>query len=173
MCEVSRGLMFEGDPQPHLYKWVQYRVFLFLSCLPYSGERAQSTQLFIHSWGENSWIHTFRKFIRAMWNANSLVQNLNSDRYIYFLWWWPWHHECIQLLLLIVNHQIFLKYYIILNHLIILFFLFSFVINTLFHKFYYYLAFFKHLHVYWPKIINADIDFNEIFNKKPIMKRCQ
>ena len=36
-------------------------------------------------WKENNWIHTFPKGIRAMWNAISLVQDLNSCRRVYFL----------------------------------------------------------------------------------------
>ena len=32
-----------------------------------------------------NWIHTFPKGINAMWNAISLVQDLNSCRRVYFL----------------------------------------------------------------------------------------
>ena len=45
------------------------------SCLPY---------YFINSWRENSWIHTFSKCISAIWNANSLNQELNTGRCVYF-----------------------------------------------------------------------------------------
>ena len=34
---------------------------------------------------ENNWIHTFPKGISAMWNAISLVQDLNSCRCVHFL----------------------------------------------------------------------------------------
>ena len=44
----------------------------------------QSVLLFTHSWRENNWIHTFPKGISAMWNANSLVQDLNSCRRVHF-----------------------------------------------------------------------------------------
>ena len=40
---------------------------------------------FTHCWGENNWIHTFPKGISAMWNAISLVQDLNSCRRVHFL----------------------------------------------------------------------------------------
>ena len=36
------------------------------------------------SWRENKQVHTFPKCISAMWNANSLVQELNSDFCIHF-----------------------------------------------------------------------------------------
>ena len=35
--------------------------------------------------GNNNWIHTFPKGISAMWNAISLVDDLNSCRRIHFL----------------------------------------------------------------------------------------
>ena len=41
--------------------------------------------VFTHSWRENNWIHTFAKGISAMWNAISLVQDLNSCRRVHFL----------------------------------------------------------------------------------------
>ena len=37
-----------------------------------------SILLFIHCWKVNNGIHTFPKSIWAMWNANSLIQDLNS-----------------------------------------------------------------------------------------------
>ena len=45
----------------------------------------QSALLFTHSWRENNWIHTFPVGISAMWNATSLVQDLNSCRRVHFL----------------------------------------------------------------------------------------
>ena len=36
-------------------------------------------------WHKNNWISTFPKRISAMWNAISLVQDLNSCRRVYFL----------------------------------------------------------------------------------------
>ena len=53
--------------------------------LPPQGWRTQSAILFTHSWRENNWIHTFPKGISAMWNAISLVQDLNSCRRVHFL----------------------------------------------------------------------------------------
>ena len=50
--------------------------FSYTSCL---------SNLFTHSWRENNWIHTFPKGISAMWNAISLVQDLNSYRHVHFL----------------------------------------------------------------------------------------
>ena len=41
--------------------------------------------LFTRSWRENNWIHTFPKGISAMWNAISLVEDLNSCRRVHFL----------------------------------------------------------------------------------------
>ena len=52
----------------------------------------QSSLLFTHSWKENNWINTFPKGISAMWNAISLVQDLNSYRCIHFLRRQPLHH---------------------------------------------------------------------------------
>ena len=49
--------------------------------------KSQYALLFTHNWKKNSWIHTFLKSICAMWNVNSFVQDLNSGRYVYFLWW--------------------------------------------------------------------------------------
>ena len=63
----------------------QFRVFLLQDKLPHQGWRTQSAQLFTHSWRENNWIHTFPKGINAMWNAISLVQNLNSWCRFHFL----------------------------------------------------------------------------------------
>ena len=45
----------------------------------------QSALLFTHSWRENNWIHTFPKGISAMWNAISLVLDLNSCCRVHFL----------------------------------------------------------------------------------------
>ena len=36
-------------------------------------------QLFIPSWKEKSWIHTFPKCVGIMLNANRLLEDLNSD----------------------------------------------------------------------------------------------
>ena len=47
---------------------------------------------FTHIWKENNWIHTFPKGIRAMWNAISLVQDLNSCRRVHFLQRKPLNH---------------------------------------------------------------------------------
>ena len=34
---------------------------------------------------KNNWIHTFPKDISALWNANSLIRDLNSSRHVIFL----------------------------------------------------------------------------------------
>ena len=39
--------------------------------------------IFVLSWRENSWIHAFPKNISSMWNANSLILNLNSGRRVH------------------------------------------------------------------------------------------
>ena len=44
--------------------------------------RTQSALLFTHSWRENNWIP---KDISAIWNAISLVQDLNTCRRVHFL----------------------------------------------------------------------------------------
>ena len=57
--------------------------FSYTSCLTKAEE--QSALLFTHSWRENNRIHTFPKGISsAMWNAISLVQDLNSGRRVHF-----------------------------------------------------------------------------------------
>ena len=58
--------------------------FSYTSCFS-KAEELQSALLFTHSWRENNWIHTFPKSISAMWNAISLVQDLNSCRRVHFL----------------------------------------------------------------------------------------
>ena len=58
--------------------------FLLLDQLPRQGWRNQSVLLFTHSWRENNRIHTFPKGISAMWNAISLVQDLNSCPRVHF-----------------------------------------------------------------------------------------
>ena len=40
MCEVSQGLISEGDSQPHLYNKFEFRVFLLLDWLPYQVQSA-------------------------------------------------------------------------------------------------------------------------------------
>ena len=55
-----------------------FGVFLLLDWLPNRGLRTQSSLLFIHSWTENNWNHTFPKDISVMQYAVSLVQDLNS-----------------------------------------------------------------------------------------------
>ena len=57
----------------------------FLDQLPHQGWGPQSVLLFTHSWRENNWIHTFPKGISAMWNAISLIQDLNSCHCVHFL----------------------------------------------------------------------------------------
>ena len=84
-----------------------FRVFLLLDKLPHQGWRTQSALLFTHSWRENIWIHTFPKDISAMWNAISLVQDLNSHRRIHFLQRLPLHHgHHLNFKLILVNWTI-------------------------------------------------------------------
>ena len=52
-------------------------VFLLQDWLLYQSERIQSA-LFMNCWRETSSIHIFLKGISAIWNTNSLVQDLNS-----------------------------------------------------------------------------------------------
>ena len=40
---------------------------------------------FTDSWKKKNWIHTFPKDTSAIWNANSLMQDLNLGHCIYFL----------------------------------------------------------------------------------------
>ena len=58
--------------------------FFILEELPNQGWRTQSSLLFTHSWKENHWINTFPKGITAIWNANSIIQDLNSCRRVHF-----------------------------------------------------------------------------------------
>ena len=60
----------------------EVRAFLLLDQLPYQGQRVQSVLLFTYSWRETSWVHIFPEGI--MWNAISLVQDLNSHHRVHF-----------------------------------------------------------------------------------------
>ena len=71
----------------------EFRVFILLDQLPNEVWRGQSTLLFTHSWRENDYIHTISKVISAMWNANSLVQDLNSCRLIHLQRRYPLYNE--------------------------------------------------------------------------------
>ena len=53
--------------------------------------KVQSAYYFTKS--ENSWIHIFPKGISTMWNAYSLVQDLNSGLQVYFLRRYPLYYE--------------------------------------------------------------------------------
>ena len=44
-------------------------------------------------WMKNNRIHNFPNNISVMWNANSLVQDLNSGHPVNFLWWLLLHHN--------------------------------------------------------------------------------
>ena len=46
---------------------------------------------------ENNWIPTFPKGISAMWNAISLVQDLNLCHRVHFQWRYPLHHGHLHL----------------------------------------------------------------------------
>ena len=67
------------------FNWFEFRVCLLIDKLHHQGWRNRSLLLFTHSWRENNWIHTFPKGISTMWNAISLVQDLNSCRRVHFL----------------------------------------------------------------------------------------
>ena len=64
------------------FKWQ----FSFLFSRPVTTPRlkSQADLLFISSWKENSWIHTFTKGISAMWNSNDLVQDLNLVHFVHY-----------------------------------------------------------------------------------------
>ena len=54
------------------------------SCLA-KAEEPSLSYYFTHSWRENNWIHTFPKGISSIWNAISLVQDLNLCLCVHFL----------------------------------------------------------------------------------------
>ena len=78
--DVTQGQFLSGVYQI----WIQKFSFSQTSCLTKAEETSQS-YYFFHSCRENNWIHTFPKGISAMWNAISLVQDLNSCRRVHFL----------------------------------------------------------------------------------------
>ena len=51
----------------------------------YTTEEPSLSGYLLIAWRENNWIHTFLKRVSAMWNAISLVQDLNSCRRVHFL----------------------------------------------------------------------------------------
>ena len=71
-----------------IFNRIELRRFLFLNQLPYHCYSPHSSLIFSHRWRrEDCWMHTFRKIINAMWNANTFVQDLNSGHWVHFLWW--------------------------------------------------------------------------------------
>ena len=70
---------------------VQNRIFLFLG------------------WEDNSWIHAFPKVMSVMWNANSIVWDLNSVRRVHFLRRQPWYYKCLSIYIYI---YIYLRVYV-------------------------------------------------------------
>ena len=59
-------------------KHVHFLLFLLNNlCGMLNGSSGQYP-IFTHIWKEDSWIHTFPKDINAIWNANSLFQDVNS-----------------------------------------------------------------------------------------------
>ena len=48
-------------------------------------KKTQFDLLFTHSWGENRWIYAHLKGISMKWNANNLIQDLNSDGWFHLL----------------------------------------------------------------------------------------
>ena len=65
--------------------------FSWTGCLTKTKEPSPPYYLSIS--GENNWIHTFPKGLRAIWN--SLVEDLNSCRCVHFRRWHPLHHDTI------------------------------------------------------------------------------
>ena len=63
-------------------RWILHMYMYYVFCIVYHGHGYTT---FTHSWRENDWIHTFPKGISAMWNAISLVQDLNSCRCVHSL----------------------------------------------------------------------------------------
>ena len=57
----------------------------FLSCKQVVTLKNPIVTLFTYNWGDNCGIHTFPEGIFAIWNANILVQNLNSDHWFNLL----------------------------------------------------------------------------------------
>ena len=77
-------------------------------CLTKNNE-TKSVLLFTHNWMGNNWIHTSPKGICAMWNAISLVQNLNFCRPVHFFMKisitpWALIHACVCLFGLVLWH---------------------------------------------------------------------
>ena len=69
-----------------------------------------------HRERENSWINTFLKCNSAMWNANSHIQDMNSDHSVHFHWWYPLHHEHLQIYTYISLYlSIYLSIYVFLS----------------------------------------------------------
>ena len=66
------------------FRWTRF-FFSLTSC--HTKVRVHSAQLFTNSWRENHWIYIFAQSISAMWNANHLIQDLNSGCHVHFLHW--------------------------------------------------------------------------------------
>ena len=75
--DMTQGQFFSGVQQV----WIQSFPSPRLVASPWL--KNQSVLLFTHSWRENNWIHTFPKGISAMWNAISVVLDLNSCRRVH------------------------------------------------------------------------------------------
>ena len=96
-CFVSYpGHSFRGGSYPSAEKqsvhslaltyWaVELRVFLLQDWLPYKNQRTKSGLLSTHSRRKNIWLLIFLKGIKATWNKNSLIQDLNLGHGVYFL----------------------------------------------------------------------------------------
>ena len=59
--------------------------FFFSKTSCYTKMKEPISTLFIYSWRENSCFHIFPKDISTMWNANSLVEDLNSSSKVHLL----------------------------------------------------------------------------------------
>ena len=65
------------------FNGVEFRIFLRLHWLSYQCKRAQfSLQLSIHE--ENIWVYKFSKSIGSMWDAITIIQDLNLGLPVWF-----------------------------------------------------------------------------------------
>ena len=78
--DVTQGQFFLAE-----FNWFEFRVFLLRDWLSNLKNPVCLTIYPLLGTGENNWIYTFPKGISAMWNAISLVRDLNSSRRVHFL----------------------------------------------------------------------------------------
>ena len=62
---------------------------------------------------ENDWIHTFPLGISVLWNAKSLIKDLNSSRRAHFLRQYPLHHKNLhEWYVILISRKIFLVFFL-------------------------------------------------------------